>query len=185
MDTEIKQKYEDLPLFKLTDDSFFCLDQDKSESKINQLVGKHIIFELWNKEKHTIQVMPGKLLEYKDNKLLIRQYDDGTKETRKLWTDGYGNDLFKDWEEKISIDNIRGIEEYKKYNPKLEFKEEYKNCICEITNKDNITITVLIHSFEGYELEFDFKYQNDDGSISIGTSSYPLCLVKEIRIINN
>jgi hypothetical protein len=169
-------------LLPIKNDLFFYLSQDKSNDKVNKLINKHIIFELWDKEKHTVQVIPGKLLEYKDNYLLIRQYDDGAKETKKLWTNYDGTDLFKDFEGKISIDSIRGIEEYKKYNSSLEFKEEYKNCICEITNKDSITITVLIHGFDGYELEFDFKYRSND-DVFIGTSCYPLYFIKEIKII--
>ena len=169
-------------LSPIENDSFFYLNNDKSNDKISKLINKYVVFELLDKEKHTIQVMPGKLLEYIDSCLLIRQYDDGARETKNLWTDCNGNDLFKEFEERISIDNIRGIEEYKKYNSNLEFKEEYKNCICEITNINNITIAVLIRGFDGYELEFELKYQNND-DIFIGTNFYPLYFIKKIKIV--
>lgn len=177
---KMQYKYNNLPIIGINNNSFFSLDESKEESKIKNLINKYIIFELWDKENHGIQVLPGKLLKYDNDCLLIRQYDDGTEETRKEWTDSQGNDLFKDFEERINIKNIRGIEEYKKVNPSLEFKEEFQNQICEITNKNNEKITVLIKSFDGYAIWFDYKYS--DNGIYIGESCYPLYLIKNIEI---
>lgn len=176
----IKEKnYELLPINK-DRDTFFSINQDKDETKIQGLINKYIVFELLDKENNTIQTLPGKLIEYKNNSILIRQYDDGTDETRKLWTDYDGSDLFKDFEETISLENIRGIEEYKKYNQSLELKDEYRNCICKITNKNNVTILVMIRDFNGFELEFDYKYEDAEGT-HIVTSSYPLCFITKIE----
>lgn len=174
------EKYE--LLLPIEDNSFFYLNQEKDEDRINGLINKYIIFEFMN--DNGVLSIPGKLLKYDNGFLLIRQYDDGTKKTQKLWTNYDGTDLFKDFEENISIDRIRGIEEYKKCNRNLEFKKEYKNCICEITNKDNKTIFGIIRGFDGYELEFDFKHQND-GDAFITTGCYPLYLIKKIKIIND
>lgn len=182
IEDDIRKKHELLPIIDIKDDSFFELDKSKDKSKLDSLLNKYIIFELWDKKNHSIGVLPGKLLEISDKYLLIRQYDDGTEETKKLWNDYNGKDLFEEFEEKISIDNIRGIEEYLKYNPSLEFKEEYKNNICEVTNKNNKTITVMIRNFEEFNLEFDFKYQTAEG-IFIGTNFYPFYFIKDIKVI--
>lgn len=176
---DIKENYD---LSAYISNNFFYLNQTKSESKIRGLINKHIIFELWDKEKHTIQTIPGKLLKYENDKLLIRQYDDGSKETKNLWTDYDGSDLFKDWEEEISIDNIRGIEEYKKINLDLEFKDEYVNEICEITNRNDKILQVLIINFDGFEISFDYKYKEDNEEC-ICENSYPIYLIKEIKVI--
>lgn len=175
-----KEKYKDLPLVDINDDSFFYLNDDKNEERIINLVNKYIIFELKNNDE--IMMLPGKLLSYKDKMLFIRQYDDGTERTKSLWSSKEKDDLFKDWEEKISIDNIRGIEEYKKANNDIEFKNEYKNHICEITNKDNVTIIVLINDFDGYEIEFTYKYKQGNDEL-VGVNYYPLYLIKNIKVL--
>lgn len=166
------EKYELLSIININDDSFSSLDQDKSESKIISLINRYIIFELWNKEEHTIQHMPGKLLEYNDGYLIIRPYDYP-----------HGPDFFKEFQ-KVHIDKIRGIERYRKCNPSLKFKDEFRNSICEITDRGNKTITVLVNDFDNFEIEFEFKYK-DEENVRIGTGTYPICLVKKIRIINN
>jgi len=172
---------EKLPIIEINFDSLINLSKDKSENRINMLVGKYVILEL--NDKDGITTLPGKLLKYHNNFLVIRKYDDGSEDIRKLWTDYDGTSLFKDWEEEISINNIRGIEEYKKCNPSLEFKEEYKNCICEITTREDIKIFALVHSYDGFELEFDIKYKIDN-EIFLGTSQYPLYFVKDIKVLN-
>ena len=165
-----KDKYKDLPLIDICDDSFFYLNRDMSKERIIDLINKYIIFEL--KTEDGITVIPGKLLNYKDNILFIRQYDDGTENTKSLWAIGENIDLFKDWEEKIPVDRIRGIEEYKKANEDLVFKEEYKNHICKITNKDN----------DGYEIVFSFRFENHNKKI-VEKGYYPFYLLKDIVLI--
>lgn len=169
-------------LLTYINNDFFHLNQIKSKSKIMGLINKHIVFELWDKENHTIQRIPGKLLKYENGNLLIRQYDDGTEETKRIWTDYDGSDLFKDWEEEISIDNIRGIEEYKKINNDLNLKNEYVNKICEIINENDKILKVLIISFDGFEILFHYKYKEDNEEC-ICENSYPIYLIKEIKVI--
>ncbi len=166
------EKHELLPIIDVKNDSFSSLDQDKSKSKIMSLINRHIIFELWDKGNHTIQQMPGKLLEYNDDYLLIKPYD-------------YNNEsnLFDEFE-KVYIDKIRGIERYRKYNQHLKLTDKYKNSICEITDRENKTITVLVNDFDNFEIEFEFKYKDEKG-VRIGVGTYPICLVKEINAINN
>ncbi|MEG1987156.1 MAG: hypothetical protein RR047_01680 [Bacilli bacterium] len=179
---EMQCKYDDLPIIGISDSSFFSLDESKEESKIKSLINKYIIFELWDMENHGIQVIPGKLLEYNNDYLLIRQYDDGTEETRKVWTDGQGNDLFKNFEEKINIKNIRGIEEYKGQDEKEFIK--YKGCICEIRENINRKIIVLFIDYNGCEVSFYYKHVVD-GKVFIDAGSIPAQLIESIKIIKD
>lgn len=164
------KKYELLPVIDIKNNSFSSLDQDKNESKIISLINGYIIFEFWDKKEHTIQHIVGKLLEYKDSYLLIKPYD-------------YINepDFFKEFE-KVHIDKIRGIERYEKGNPSLKLKDEFKDTICEITDRDNKTITALVNDFDCFEILFEFKY-NDEYGVRIGTGSYPICLIKDIKLL--
>ncbi|MEG0994447.1 MAG: hypothetical protein RSE91_00535 [Bacilli bacterium] len=158
--------------------SFFYLDVDKSDDKLNSLVGEYIIFELYDKDKKMIMVLPGKLLSYKDNVLKIRQYDDGTEDTKSHWTTGDGEDLFLNFEEEFNKDQIKGIEKYFKYNEDLEFKEEFCSSLTEITNKNDDKLVVMIDDFDGYGIWFKYKINQDD---VIGV--YPFYLLKSINLI--
>ncbi|MEG0994859.1 MAG: hypothetical protein RSE91_02705, partial [Bacilli bacterium] len=178
--TNKEELYNSLPIIDTTKGYLFRLNQSKEKQRINDLVNKHIVFELWDKENHTIQVLPGKLLEYNNDYLLIRQYDDGTEETRNEWVDGQGNDLFKDFEEKININNIRGIEEYKNLKEKDCIK--YKGCICEIEEDSEKKITVLVIDYIGCELVFYYKHVIND-KVVINQGSIIGQLIKNIRII--
>ncbi|MDD2435755.1 MAG: hypothetical protein PHO63_05865 [Bacilli bacterium] len=164
------KKYELLPVIDIKNDSFSPLDKDKSESKIISLINSYIIFEFWDKKEHTIQHILGKLLKYKDSYLIIKPYN-------------YINepDFFKEFE-KVHIDKIRGIEKYEECNPSLKFKDEFKDTICEITDRDNKTITVLVNDFDNFEIEFQFKYKDENGE-RIGAGSYPICLIKDIKLL--
>lgn len=169
MNTEITQIYESLPIIDVKNDFFSSLDQDKSESKIMSLINKDIIFEARDIDGQTFQHVLGELLAYKDDYLSINPYD------------CIGPDYFKEFE-KVHIDKVIGIERYKESNSDLKLKAEFRNSICEITDRDNNTITVLLRDFDSFEIEFQFKYITEDGE-HIGAGSYPICLIKEIKIL--
>lgn len=157
---------------------YFNIDKDKSSLKLNSLVNKYIVFELKNDK--LIETLLGKLISYKDDLLLIRKYDDGTEETKELWTDHDGTDLFLNFEEEIDVKNILGIEEYKKHNEELEFKEEFLNNMCIITSREDRKITSIITSYDGFEIIYDTK-QIINGKEEIITTSFPLYLIKDIK----
>lgn len=169
-----------LPILDIND-KIFSLNQNKEKDRIMHLVGKHIIFELCDSKNHVIEVMVGKLLNHKNDILKIRKYDDGKLETKQMWTDIDDKDLFKDFEEKINICNIRGIEEYLEYNKGVKIKEEFVNNICEITNRENKKITVLIRSFDDFEIIFYYKYKKGEIEV-LAEGSCPIYLIDNITL---
>lgn len=171
----------ELPIINISDNSLFSIDEATDTSKITKLIGKYIIFELIDKENKTLEILPGKLLDYKNGSLLIRKYDDGTDETKRLWQDNQENDLFKNFEEYVSVENIRGIEEYHKCDD-IKY-EEYKNCICEIIGNGNKKITVLISDCDGFEILFRYKYKVNNKE-HIGEGSIPYQCVKSIKVVS-
>lgn len=182
MNTGIIQKkvnlYDLLPILDTKDNSFFYLDKDKSYDKLNNLVNKYIVFELIT--KNGILTIPGKLLKVNNQSLLIRQYDDGNRNTQELWKDNNGTDLFKEFEEEISIHSIRGIEECNNFNLGMEDIDKCIGSICEITSRNDRTITVLIKGRDNLNIDFDYKYIENDNEC-IGSSSCSLSIIKGIE----
>lgn len=178
MNTAVTQEYEKLPICENKNNSFFDLDKNKSINVLKELSNKHIIFELWDDNKANYELICGKLLEYHATHLTIRLYDDGSKETKEMWTSLNGEDLFSDWEENIEIERIRGIEKYP-LNSTFVFEEQYINKVCEITNNKNVKITALITKYDGYEIEIYRKIKiNNDLIMKI--DYYPFNLIKKI-----
>lgn len=165
----IETKYKQLPIIDITSDIFFKLNSNINEEYIKSLVGKHIYFKFLLDDG--IIDIQGRLLSYKDNQLLVKRFDDDTKILEETC-----------FEENYPIQNIKGIEEYKSNNS-LEFKDEYKNAICKLTNIYGNSIIVYIDDIDfSNVISFKYKYKEHD-TILIGENDYPLYLLKSIEII--
>lgn len=170
----MEKEYNSLPIIDIVNNKFFDLDSNHNKQKINNLIDKHIIFEL-KVDSNGITIFVGKLLDFKNNNLLIRFYDDGTNAI---------DESFVGWEEEVSLNNIRGIEEYKKYYPNLKFNEGFIGNICELTNKNEDKTIGLITSFDNYEIGFEYKYL-ENNILYIAQNYYHFYLLKDIKLLDN
>jgi len=140
---------------------FFDLDKDKSDSKIHKLVGNTIIFNYKEDDGSILYI--GKLLKYENKYLTVQLIEENLLEMN------------------FNINDIIDIE--KSYDLHCIFKNEFKNNLCEITNQHNQEIVVFIKSYDGTMICFDFVQPN--GELAGCEYFWPLCLIKDIKIVNN
>lgn len=132
---------------------------------INNLIGKHIIYNLYTDDKY-YSTFRGKLLEYKDDILYIDVFNDGMEETKSMYEVPY--------RQEIPINKLKTIEEFKNYYNK-EFDNVYINKNCKIINKNNDFIEGVIIDYQLGNIMI--RIDNDPNY------EYPLYFVKEIEII--
>ncbi len=132
---------------------------------INNLIGKHIIYNLYTDDKY-YSTFRGKLLKYKDDILYIDVFNDGMEETKSMYEVPYRHE--------IPINKLKTIEEFKNYYNK-EFDNVYINKNCKIINKNNDFIEGVIIDYQLGNIMI--RIDNDPNY------EYPLYFVKKIEII--
>ncbi|MCI8915037.1 MAG: hypothetical protein HFF38_13205 [Lawsonibacter sp.] len=182
MDNEIiKQQLEKLP--KINNDNFFLKYKSTLSKKYAKLlIGKTIYFT-WrrkssNSNMFTKEYTSGKVLDYKDNKLLI--YTHYVTILEKDLCDP--NDL-KDNEfiQEIPLENITDIAEFTKYEYEgwEILPDDYYGKIYDITNVQDNSIIALTYDFDGLYLHLAYKDKNNE----VITNKYPISLISNMTPI--
>ncbi|MBR1377091.1 MAG: hypothetical protein IJ565_04705 [Bacilli bacterium] len=134
------------------------------------LVDKHIHFTWHNNSEHTIETIPGKVLSYGNNKLII--------DTMDIFFDD--NDESDNWIKEIDIKDITNVYAFDNYTKDcfklLEDIETFNDKIFKITN------------IFGDKIETKIIDENSPLSITIIVGNdnyeYPLYFIKEIKQVD-
>lgn len=144
-----------------------------NKEQASLLVGKHIHFSWHDKNTNTICNIPGKVIDYLDNKLRIYTNDilmiDDSDNVNKMIYD-------------IELDDISNVHIFDVYNEK--FQELY-DCIDEerlgnvtytITNVYNQKLKIIITDFDSLSIYFIYE---ELGEKKLG--EYPVYLLSDIK----
>lgn len=136
----------------------------------NSLIGKHIHFTWHNKKNNTVETMPGKVLDYKDNKITIGtmdiiMLDDEDKDGIVMTYDINDiTDIFKFEDNEYNHDFLHLLDDVK--------EEDLNKTIYNIELFDNTIITTNI-------IEVDMPLSIAFGSLD-NISEFPLYFIKSI-----
>lgn len=174
----IRQQLDKLP--KISNDSFFLEYQPTlSEKYAKMLIGKTIYFTWKHKSSNSNGMIKeytsGKVLDYKDSKLLIYTHYVTILEKDLLEPNNLKDNEFI---QEIPLEDITNIAEFTKY----EFEgweilpDNYYGKVYDITNTQNNSIIALTYDFDGLYLHLAYRDKNNE----IITNKYPISLISKM-----
>ncbi len=184
-DEIIKQQLVKLPI-NYNDDFFLKYKPTLNKEYAKSLVDKTVYFtwkhEVLNSTSNKLEVIKeyvsGKVLDYKDNKLLIyTQYvfmlEEDLNDPNNLQDSAFIQE--------IPLEDITDIAEFTRYELKgwEILSNDYYGKVYNITSTQNKSITALAYNFDGNYLYLAYKNKNNE----INTNKYPICLISKMTII--
>ena len=173
---------EKAPILNDKDKAFFKFNNNKSKTKLEKLINHYVVFKYkYDPDSDYYILFTGKLLQVNKESLCIRLYDDGTNNYKNYFDNP---EEFEDYIKEFNLKEILEIEEYKKSNPKLKFKDEYINKLCKITNYNDKSIKAIVVGLDDKELLLKCSYIKNK-KVYITEKSCVFYFIKNINIIEN